>query len=139
MCPQPGRQKSNTLCSPFVMNSKILFSKWRSHYQNLYLEHGKASHLDTRFLHYGLSLLPSSTTVCQMAEVQACFPPNCGVRHCHRHFLVHKRENPNKQSTVRNFWSLDGIDVNIAAWGIWEMHNNLCQKNWEKCALTLTF
>ena len=51
MCPLTDRQESNTLCSPCVMNSTILFSKWRSHYQNLYLEHGKVSHLDARFLH----------------------------------------------------------------------------------------
>ena len=107
MCPQPGRQKSNTLCSPCVMNSKILFSKWCSHYQNLYLEHSKVSHLDARFLHYNLSLLPSSTTVRQVPEVAACFPPNCGIRLCRGHFLVHDRANPNKQSTVCNFLALD--------------------------------
>jgi len=58
---------------------------------------------------------------------------------------VHKRANPNKQSTVLKFCSLDSKGVNTAIWGIWEMHNNLCQKTrrkesiWEKYALTLTF
>jgi len=63
-----------------------------------------------------------------MAEVKACFPLHCGVQHCRDHFLADKRANPKEQSTVLNFWSLDGKGVNIAAWGIWEMHNNLCQK-----------
>ena len=112
MCPLTDRQESNTLCPPCVMNSTILFSKWRSHYQNLYLEHGKVSHLDARFLHYRLPLLPSSTTVRQMAGLQACFLRKCSVRPCRGH-----RANPSKQSAVLNFWSFDGKGVNIAAWG----------------------
>ena len=58
MCPLTDRQEFNTLCPSCVMNSTILFSKWRSHYQNIYLEHGKVSHLDARILHYRLPLLP---------------------------------------------------------------------------------
>jgi len=132
MCPLPGRQESNMLCFPCAMNSKILFSKWRSHYQNLYLEHRKASRLDTRFLHYAMSLLPSSTTVFQMAEVKSCFPLYCGFQLCRDHFLTHKSANPKDKSTVLNFWSLDGKGVIIVAWSIWEMHNNFCQKTWRK-------
>ena len=144
MCPLTDRQESNTLCPPCVMNSTILFSKWRSHYQNLYLEHGKVSHLDARFLHYRLPLLPSSTTVRQMAGLQACFLRKCSVRPCRGH-----RANPSKQSAVRSPQSSTSGPLMAKVWtlqhgGVLEMHNNLWKTwrkeyIWEKFALTLTF
>jgi len=64
------------------MNSTILFSKERSHYQNLYLEHGKASQLDTRFLHYALPLMPSQDSGKQRnirAQITELGPPDSQI------------------------------------------------------------
>ena len=124
----PGRQKSDKLCSPCVMNSTILFSKWRSHNQTLYLHHGKAGIFDRRCLHSGLSLQSSSTTV-QLPNIQACFPRYCGVCPCSGHFLICNSDSPNKptvhisQPRVRVRQG-----VNIVTTGIREMHDIICPK-----------
>jgi len=45
----------------------------------------------------------------------------------------------------RHSHALSGKGMNIAAWSVWEMHNNRCEKKlrkdsiWEQYALTLTF
>lgn len=124
----PGRQKSNKLCSPCVMNSTILFSKWRSHNQTLYLYHGKAGSFDSRGLHSVLSLQPSSATV-QLPDIQACFQRCCAVCPCSGHFLMCNCANPNKptvhisQPPVRVRQG-----VNIVATCIWELHDIICRK-----------
>jgi hypothetical protein len=62
-----------------VMNSTIFILKLRYHYQNLYLEHGKARRLDGICVHSAFALLRNSSTVRQVADVEVSFPRYCGV------------------------------------------------------------